>query len=270
MNRLAEKILHSAWEPFTPRGVVTYTRASVGRLLFVQLLMAIAAAAAVTWFVATAWFPVVEDAVHHLPAEGSVSHAALAWRGDTPERLAANSFLSFAVDIWHEGGLSREAQIAIEFGGKDIQFHSLLGYTDCPYPDGWVIPANQPGLEPWWNSRAPWLLAGIAASTVIILLFNWFVFATLYCPFFWLLAYFTNRNIGWSGSWKLCGAALMPGALFMTLCIVAYGLGLVGLARLALGTAFHFLIGWIYLCVCPALLPRVPEVAKARPNPFAK
>src|SRR5262249_25034511 len=160
--------------------------------------------------------------------------------------------------------------IAVELAGKDIRFHSLLGYLEMPYPDGWVIPANQPALEPWWNSREPWLLAGIAVATALCLLVSWLVLGLLYWLAVWPFAFFTNRSLGWVEAWKLCGAALMPGALFMTLCIIAYGLGFFGLLRLGLGFAFHIVIGWIYLLVCPALLPRHPETAKAaaKPNPF--
>src|SRR5882757_928025 len=108
MNRLLDKVLHSAWEPFSPRGVAAFSRAPLGRLFFVHLLMAIIGGVTVGWFVSTAWFPVVHQAIHQLPSEGEVSHAELIWRGDSPVRLAGNSFLSLAVDVWHEGGLSRE------------------------------------------------------------------------------------------------------------------------------------------------------------------
>src|SRR5689334_17420351 len=106
MHRFFDKIVHSAWEPFTPRGVAAFARAPLGRLFLVHLLMGIVGGVTVAWFVFTGWLPVVHAAIRHLPAEGEVSHAELIWRGDSPERLAGNDFLSLAVDVWHEGGLS--------------------------------------------------------------------------------------------------------------------------------------------------------------------
>jgi len=266
---LLDKLLHSAWEPLTPRGVAAFTRASLGRLWLAQLIVAIAAATAMVWFLQIAWFPVIEDAIAHLPPEGKISHAQLVWRGDTPARLAANQFLSLAVDLWHEGDLGNESHLSIEFGRTNLRLRSLLGYMEVAYPPEWVFEFNQPKLEPWWGAWRPGLLAGVALATVLDLLVTWAVLAALYCLPVWLLAFFANRDLNVGGSWRLASAALMPGALFMTLTIGAYGLGLLDLVYLGWCFGFHLIIGWIYLLVCVLLLPRHPEAAKQRKNPFA-
>src|SRR5579871_2922000 len=49
----------AAWEPLTPYGVAAFARASLGRLLLVQLLVAIAAGGLTVWFLHHAWLPVV-------------------------------------------------------------------------------------------------------------------------------------------------------------------------------------------------------------------
>lgn len=267
--KLLDQLLHSAWEPLTPRGVVTFTRASLGRLWVAQLIAALLAAVGVVWFLQIAWFPVVQETIQQLPREGEISRGQLVWRGDTPARLAANRFLSLAVDLWHEGDLGNESHLSIEFGRTNLRLRSILGYTEVAYPRAWAIEFNEPKLEPWWGAWQPGILAGVAALTVIGLFATWTVLATLYFLPTWLLAFFANRDLNGRGSWRLAAAGLMPGALFMTLTIAAYGLGLLDLVYLGWCFSFHFLIGWIYLLVCVLLLPRHPEVAALRKNPFA-
>lgn len=269
MKKLLDNILHSAWEPLTPRGVAAFSRAAAGRLLLAQFLFAALTAATVVWFLLTAWFPVVREAIRQLPPEGKISRAQLVWRGDTPVRLAGNRFLSLAVDVWHERGLSREAHLSVELARTDLRCHSLLGYLELPYPEDWVIAFDERELEPWWGAWQPWLLAIAAAGTAVFLLVCWLVLATLYAPAVWLLAFFANRHLGLIAGWKLAGAALMPGALFMTLTLAAYGFGVFDLVQLGMGFAFHLVIGWIYLAVSPALLPRDPAAVKMEKNPFA-
>ena len=267
--KLLDKIFHSAWEPLTPRGVVTFTRASLGRLFLVQLLVAALAAAAVIWFLQIAWFPIVSEAIDQMPKEGEIRHGQLVWRGDTPARLAANHFLSLAVDEWHEGNLGNESHLSVEFGRTNIRLRSILGYTETDYSKDWMIAFNQPKLEPWWGAWRPGILAGVAAATVIGLMLTWAALATIYFVPVWLLAFYANRDLNLRGSWRLAAAALMPGALFMTLTIGAYGFGLIDLVYLGWCVSFHFIIGWIYLLVCVLLLPRHPEVAAMPKNPFA-
>jgi ABC-type Fe3+ transport system permease subunit len=63
---------------------------------------------------------------------------------------------------------------------------------------------------------------------------------------------------------------LMPGALFLTFGIYAYGLNLVDLPHLGMLAALHMMIGWVYLVVSPWFLPRSGEAVKTKGNPFAK
>ena len=249
--------------------MAAFSRASLSHLLFVQFLFAALAAAAVIWFLLVAWFPVVRESIRQLPAEGEISRAQFTWRGDTPVRLGGNRLLSFSINLWHKREASREAQLAVEFGRNEIRFHSLLGYTDYPYPDKYLIEVDQSKLEPWWGAWQPWLLVITAVATVAGLFISWAALATGYFIPVWMIAFYSNRNLDMSGAWKLASAALMPGALFLTLTIVAYGFGLFDLVQLGLGFVFHFLIGWIYCAVSPALLPRDPNVPKQKSNPFA-
>jgi hypothetical protein len=223
----------------------------------------------VVWFLQVAWLPVVQEAIQQLPREGKISRGQLSWRGDTPARLAANPFLSLAVDLWHEGDLGNESHLSVEFGRTNVRLRSILGYTEVVYPSDWAIEFNQPQLKPWWGAWQPGILAAAVGLTVAGLFASWALLATLYFLPVWLLAFFANRDLNGRGSWRLASAALMPGAFFMTLTIAAYGLGLLDLVYLGWCFSFHVMIGWIYLLVAVLLLPRHPEVAAVPKNPFA-
>jgi hypothetical protein len=66
----------------------------------------------------------------------------------------------------------------------------------------------------------------------------------------------------------MAGAALMPGALFLTFAMIAYGLGAVDLIELGALWVLHFLIGWVYVAISPLFLPAHDKQGK-RGNPFA-
>src|SRR2546422_10203836 len=90
-----------AWQPVTPRGVAAFARASWPRLLLVQLVFALFAAAATVWFLTENWFPVLARAIDAMPAQGEIRRGALDWREDSPTNLADNVFLALAVDLDH-------------------------------------------------------------------------------------------------------------------------------------------------------------------------
>jgi hypothetical protein len=113
------------------------------------------------------------------------------------------------------------------------------------------------------------MLLGIVAVAVCFGLFiNWWLLATAYSPFTWLLAYFNDRDLTLAGAWKLSGAALLAPALMLTLGIVLYGLGMVDLLRLLLLWALHFPLGWGALIAAVLAVPRVSVVANEKKNPF--
>jgi len=82
-----------------------------------------------------------------------------------------------------------------------------------------------------------------------------------------LLAFFANRDLSLGGSWRLAGAAHMPGALFLTTAIFFYGLGALDPVRLIVAVGLHVVISWIYLLLAPLKLRLHPAVMHAK-NPF--
>jgi hypothetical protein len=256
------------WEPLTPHGVAAFAGGPLWRLLVVQLIVAMLAAGSVAWFLESAWLPIVRSAIRHLPAEGEIRDEQLDWRGESPVQLSGNHFLGVGVDLNHSGQLGREAQLQVEFGRKNVRVASMLGYEVIDYPPGWRMAFNRTELDPWWGAREPWIVALAALFTVLALLVSWFFLATLYCVPVKLITLFENRDLSWGQSWKLAGAALMPGALFLTAGIVACGLNFVDLIQLGGMCALHVVIGWIYLFISPLFLPRLSATTVPKANPF--
>jgi hypothetical protein len=96
----------------------------------------------------------------------------------------------------------------------------------------------------------------------------WQILAAIYVLPAWLVGFFANRDLSFRGSWRLAGAALMPGALLSAAGILCYDLGLFDLVRLAFVAGAHIVLGWIYLLISPLFLPRQSAIAASRRNPF--
>ena len=254
-----------AWEPLTPGGVAAFARARLSRLLLVQFAVASLAAAAVVGFLSDDCFPIVRAAIHHLPDTGQVRAGRLEWSVQAPELLAEGRFLAFIVDPNHSGKINSAAAVQIEFGTETIRVSSLLGYRDFYYPPD--QPFNRIGLEPLWGAWQPELLATTVLATVAGLLLSWAALATVYFLPVWLIGFFLNRDLSLPGSWKLAGAALMPGALLVAAAIVLYDYAVIDLVQFCFSFAAHIVLGWIYWFLSQFFLPRINST-EPKGNPF--
>jgi hypothetical protein len=258
----------TAWEPLTPRGVAAFTRAKVGRLLLVQFIVALLAAAAVVWLLYDGCLPTVREAIRQMPAEGEIRSGKLAWRGESPRLLAEGRFLAFTVDVDHAGDIRSPAHLQLEFGQDDFFAHSLFGYATGRYPRTGTIPFNRTELLPKWDAWQPALLALTAVSVLAGLWLCWLVLATVYAGPVWLVAFFADRELQLGAGWKLAGAALLPGALLLTGAILLYDFGALDLVQMAFVFGGHLVLGWIYLGVSPLFLPRNSAAVGTAKNPF--
>jgi hypothetical protein len=255
-----------AWEPITPRGVAAFARASFERLFVVQAVMALIAAAAVVWILSDGIFPTINAAIGALPDAGEIHSGKLDWRDDSPVLLAEGKILACSVDLEHGGALRSPADFQFEFGRDSVRIFSLFGETEAAYPPGYLIAANQPDARPAWGAWAPDILGLAAIGTFLGLLLLWALLATIYFIPVWLVCFFSTRDLNFRASWKLAGAALMPGALLFSLALVLYDLGGFDIVQLCFAFGMHLVIGWIYLFVSPMFLDRVLPVEKK--NPF--
>ncbi len=250
------------------RGVAAFASAPWGRVLLVQLIVALIAAGTVVWFLHRAWFPKISEAIRQLPAQGEIQSGRLDWPEGSPARLADGRFIALAVDLDHTGAARSPAHLQVEFGRGDCKVFSLAGYVSAKYPRGQVIPFNRTDLVPWWGAWAPAILAVAATLVVVGLLVSWACLATVYTLPAWLVGFFANREVSLDGSWRLAGAALMPGALIMCAGTFLYGWGALDPVQLAVVATLHLVIGWVYVALSPLYLPR-PAEATTKANPFA-
>jgi hypothetical protein len=257
-----------AWQPLTPRGVGAFARASFGRVFLVQFVVALLVASATVWFLKVAWFPTISEAIERLPPQGTISSGRLVWLGESPELLAESRFLAFAVDLHHAAQARSPAHVQVEFSQTDARFYSLFGSVLVPYPKAYVLAFNSQELKPWWGARAPIFLAVAAGGTVFGLMIGWAALASIYCLPVWLIGLYFNRKLTLCGSWRLAGAALMPGALVATVAIVCYGLGELDLVRFMAAFILHILVGWGYLVLGALTAPKIPGGPNLRVNPF--
>lgn len=265
----AADLLPSAWEVLTPRGVAAFTRARFGRLFLVQFIVALLVAGAVVWFLFDGCFPTIRYAIRQLPDTGEIRYGKLDWHGNAAQLLAEGAFFAFSVNLEYAGDIRSPAHWQIEFGRDDLRIHSLLGFREAKYPPGWTIAFNRKELEPWLGAWQPTLLAIAAAGTVVYLMVSWSFLATLYAVPVWLAGFFANRDLSLAASWRLAGAALLPGALLMALAILLYDFGVLDLVQMAVVMLAHVVLGWIYVAASLLFLPRPEAVAAQKKNPFA-
>ena len=261
--------LPTAWEPLTPLGVAAFARARLRRLLLVQFIVALLVGGTVAWLLRDAYFPTIGAAIAQLPLEGEIRSGKMDWRGESPQLLAEGKFLAFSVDLEHVGEIRSPAHVQLEFGKTNLLLHSLLGYAAVDYPPAWIIAVNRTELAPLWGAWRPWLLVATVVGVGLYLLASWWVLATIYCVPVWLLGFYANRELGWRASWRLAGAALLPGAFVMMVGISFYDLGALDLVRLGFIFVAHLVVGWIYLGISLFFVPRLADVTKPKANPFA-
>lgn len=264
----ADDALPSAWQPLTRRGVAAFSIASIGRLMVVQFVVALVVAAAVLWFLAFVWFPIIRESIGRLPDAGVIQNQQLASPHISTAPLSENRFLTFLVDVAGTGTPSVATDVRIELRQRNFAFCSLFGCFVRDYPPGYTIQFNRPELESWWGAWQLTLYTFTGVSVVVWLFVSWFILATIYCPIVRIYSFFKDRRITLAGSWKMSAAALLPAALMAAGAIVIYGLGLISLLQFLILWVLHLLVGWVYLFASPLQLPNASDVAQPARNPF--
>jgi hypothetical protein len=262
------EIIVPAWQPLTPRGVAAFAQAPWRRLLLVQFIVALCVALAVAWFVFDRYFPIISNAIARLPAGSEVRYQQLVWRGESPLMLAENRFLALNVDVERTGALRPVAHVQIEFTRTTMVMRSLFGFLELPYPSGWRVALHRETAEPFWGAWRPALLAGTILAVIVGLHLSWFGLATLYVVPVWLLGFYLNRQLSWRGSWRMSGAALVPGALLMLAGLSFYNLGVMDLVAFLFVFVAHIVLGWAYIIAGLFVAPRDSE--RLPKNPFTR
>jgi hypothetical protein len=256
------------WQPITFGGVAAFSRASFGRLLVVQLIVASLVAASVLCFLVTAWFPVIQKALSRLPERGAIRRGHLEWSGPSPAVLTEGTFLSIIVDAAGHRQPGQSADVQLVLGPGGLKVCSLFGCVGLPYPKNWTLALNRAEAEPWWGAWRPFLPLAIAPGVVLCLLTSWLALATVYALPLRMLAFYSDRQVTGPGCWRIACAAQLPGALLMSCAMLLYGFNRLNLVGLLFAWLLHLVIGWIYLGIVPARLPRLAGAPRRRSNPF--
>ncbi|HUR44919.1 MAG TPA: hypothetical protein VMZ27_03505 [Candidatus Saccharimonadales bacterium] len=229
--------------------------------------MASTSALSIVWFIWNCWVPVIKEAIRSLPAEGTIENQQLKLRAETIP-LAQNRLFGIAADPQDKGSQGLASDLTLELGKDRLRICFLLGCKTLPYPKGGTFEFNRPELEPRWEAWQPILLAGLGAAAWIFIFVSWLLLGLFYLPFALLAVRWKGKENTVGGTWRLIGAALMPGAALLTIGMVCYGLGLIDSIRLFTLTLLHIVLGWVYLAMALRSLPQKVQKTDAV-NPFA-
>ncbi len=270
------RLARAARQPFTWRGVAALAAASPGWCWAWCLVVAAGLGLAIERFVASAWLPVITEAVHNLPDSGGIRGGQLQWPAGTMSELARNRFLALRVNPHAAPAPTSAADISLEFLARELSAQSLFGYWSLRYPAELELPLNRPELEPLWNAWRPLIRGAVLAGGALLGLGSWWLTGLLLATPVRLLAALLRRAVTWRGCVRLIMAALLPGGLIVAgalLLYAGYGLRLWDFLGLCL---FAHLVGPVLMLGAVWQLPHrivsspfapTPETAPAEPEP---
>jgi hypothetical protein len=259
----------AAWQPLTFGGVAAFAGARLGRLLVVQLLTAVFFSATLIWFLQRSYSPIILQAIQKMPE--SVRLAGGRLQGVPRTLISESRFLAIALTPESGGEIGQGADLQVQLRPTDFCLSSIF------QPDwGWefaygadtTLDLSRTSLEPWWGAWQPVLWTGLGLALLLFLFVIWWVMATLYMAPAIFVAWFADRNLSWTGAWRLASAALLPGALLMALAIFSYACQAIDLLGLSFFFIAHLIIGWVYLVGGACASPRLFTGA-AKQNPFS-
>ncbi len=259
-----------AWQPLTFRGVAAFAGATATRVFIVQFLVLLLAVACLLQSLELTWWPAVQKAIQTLPEIGRVQHGQLDWHGEAFAVLADSPSLSILVDAAGKQEPGQVADVQVEIAKTEIRICTLVGCLPIAFDPVWDFPLNRVDLVPRWGAWKPAIVAMTALFLAIALVGAWWLLATLYTLPLRLLAVLAGRPITLGGCWRIAAMALMPGALFLSLGILAYGLIRLPLVLLVIIFVLHFFAGWIYSVAAIFRLDTHAAIAAAAAaaNPF--
>lgn len=244
-----------AWQPFTFGGVAALARATSGRVVAVELVVAAVATAAILSLVASDWFPVLDQAIAALPETGRIERRRLHLPFSGSRILAENPFLAVVVEGTPAGSVSAGSDLRVELRRDQWRLCSVPGCIAMPYPADWTVELNRPELKPRWGAWQPFLLVFTALGVVAGLLGFWTLLAAVCAPVACGLAWAARRPLSWAGGWRLSSAALMPAAVLGALGVLLYASAVIDLVQWAGLLVVQGALASVYLAISPFFLP---------------
>jgi len=259
----------AAWQPLTFGGVAAFASARLGRLMLVGFLAAVVFGAGLVWFLQRDYCPVIFQAVQKMPETARVAAGRL--QGVPNTLISESKLLAIAVTPESAADIGQGADVQFQLRQTDFCIGSIFRPDwglEFDYGRGAALNLSRSSLEPWWGAWQPVLLTAAGAGAVMLILASWTVLSTIYMAPAKFIAWYADRDLSWSGAWRLCFASMAPGALVLAFGLFLYGMQMIELLQLSFFYAAHLVMGWIYatgaVWVSPRLFPRVE-----RKNPFA-
>ena len=229
--------------------------------------MALLAAGVFLGILHHAALPVLRQAIDQLPDQGSIVNRLLVSPLTNTTVLAQSSMLAIAVDSPGRGHAGLRSDFRVWFRARELAVCSVFGCTAFRYSQNSTMAFNRKEILPALDAWIPVADAALALVFVGGLFVAWTLLASLFFPIPMLVARYSDRALPLRSSWKLSGAALMPGALLATAGLAVYGAGWISLTAWLVVAVLHLMVGWLYLVLAPLSLPRRETLEKAL-NPF--
>jgi hypothetical protein len=256
------------WQPLTFGGVAAFAHGTLGRLLRVQMVVALVHAAVLLWFFSTAWLPVLHQTLIQLPGEAGLQHGQLFWKGRSPVVLGETAFLGLALNAAGPHTPGTTADLEILLTPEAVRFTSLLGHSSLPYPSGWSLDLSQQNATAWWQAWRRALFVGfLTVAFTLTMVFGWILGLAACWPVL-LVGRLLRRDLTAGGAWRLAVAAGLPAGLMVSAAVLLYGANRVSLLGLLLAWVVHFLVLAVYGFFAPWRLPRRNRGTSPAANPF--
>jgi hypothetical protein len=233
------------------------------------LLVAVVFGAGIVWFLERDYFPVVLQAIQKMPETARIADGKL--QGVPNTLISDSKLLAIAVTPESSAEIGQGADLQFQLRQTDFCIDSIFRPdwgVAFDYGRGASLPLSRSALEPWWGAWRPVLLTGAGFAAVVVLIVSWGLLAAIYIWPAKFIAWFADRNLSWRGAWKLCFAAMLPGALVMTFAVFLYGWHAIDLVKLSFLWLAHLATGWVYVAggvwASPRLFPKA-----ASQNPFS-
>jgi len=255
------------WHPFTPRGVAGAVRAPRWQLWTALGATAALSVLSVTFFLSHCWSPVIEEAIQQLADGGLLRKGVLQPGGErTNVMLASNRYLAIALDWTAVGARDQASDVRVILQIDRALFCSLFGCATISYRGLGDMPVGRTETGAWWQAWRPAIYSSIGLGQVLFLILSWWVLGIAYAWAIRLFAFYLDRDVDFSGATRLAQAALIPGAIWLTVAVYFHAQGWLSLIGLLIVLVMHLPIGWIYAGLACRQLPRRPDVLPH--NPF--
>ena len=235
------------WQPVTAGGLAAFASAAIRAVVVMGIIVQACFLAAVFWLVGREYVPAIETSFAKFPDQGVLAEGRLIWNGPPYLSLYETSFIHVVVNHTGRSMGDQGSDLGVEITPRSIEFTSLLGVLEIPYKAEWDVAANRQGLQAWWGAWKIPILLGFGLTLFLFLTVSWMLLASLYFLPVLLVGRIFDRAINLGGAWKLSCTALYPGALFISVATILYGLHIIDLQMLMLAQPLHVVVGWVYL-----------------------